>query len=178
MDDKDFYDYLKNQDELSINDRAKRLKFLVETFGEPKYLAIPEMTYYYLDEARLCYLNGNYVACVLIVQASIEDILRYLHLFSYDERIRKSAKKANFNYLIEKSLEYGLIKQKEAECMHKTRRIRNPYVHTKTHEHPQSLIKRKLESDFKKNTEDLMKEDAEYAIICFFNLIKRYPLSF
>lgn len=166
-------DFLKEQDMLSLPHRAKRLKFLVEKFGELQYIGLPQMAFYYFEGARLCYLNGTFAACVLIVQAALEDILRSFFRFSGDDKITE----LGFKGLIDECLRKNLINEEEAINLHNVRKCRNPYVHTKDPMHPKGLIGRMQKSNFEKDDWDLMKEDAENAIICLFDFIKRHPFS-
>lgn len=171
----EFKEYLKEQDALSLPYRLARLKFLVENFGEPRHMGLPQMAYYYVEEAKLCYLNGAFVACVLIVQSALEDILRN---FCFIVPHGHKSIEHNFQDLIDESFKRGAINQEEAKSMHEVRQLRNPYVHTKDIMHPKGFLRRCQESNFEKNEWDLMKEDAEKAIICLFNFIKRFPFSF
>lgn len=171
----EFETYLNEEDSLSLRYRAERLKFLVEKFGEPRYMALPQMAYFYIEEAKLCYLNGTFVACVLIVQAALEDILRN---FCFIVPHGYKSKKSRFEDIINDVLEKGGISKEEAESIHEVRKLRNPYAHTKGMMHPRSFLRRIQKSNFKKDEWDLMKGDAEKAIICLFNFIERFPFSY
>jgi hypothetical protein len=170
----EFEEYLKEQDSLSLPFRVERLKFLVKNFGEPRHMALPQMAYYYIEEAKLCYLNGAFVACVQIVQSALEDILRNFYFI-----VPHGHKSVEYNFtdLIDGSLNRGAISNEEATSMHEIRQLRNPYVHTKDMLHPKGFLMRCKESNFEKDEWDLMKEDAEKAIVCLFNFIKRFPFS-
>lgn len=169
-----FEEFLKEQDRISLPYRAERLEYLVEKFGEDRFMALPQMAYYYVEEAKICYLNGAFVSCVLIVQAAIEDILRN---FSFIVPQGYKANEYNFKDLINASLSRGGISKEEAESIHEVRELRNPYVHTKTMMHQNGFLMRCKEYNFEKDEWDLMKEDAEKAIECLFCLIKRFPFS-
>ncbi|MBM3325058.1 MAG: DUF4145 domain-containing protein [Calditrichaeota bacterium] len=170
----EFEDLLREQDSLSLPHRAERLRFLFEKFGESRHMLVPQMAYYYIEESKLCYLNGAFVACVLVVQAALEDILRdFYRLQGNDKLVEKG-----FKDLINKSSEDGLISDREAAEMHSIRELRNPYQHTKLPMHEKGFSRRIQKSNFEKDEWDLMREDAEKALICLFELIGRYPFSF
>lgn len=170
-----YCEHLRNQDVLSLPYRTDRLRFLMENLGEHRHLLLPEMAYYYFEEVRTCYINGAYVACVLLVQAAIEDILRD---FFRSAGMNKFADKSGFKQLIGTCVARKLINEEEAERIEHIRRIRNPYTHTKRIMHRTSLFKRMERLNFEKEASDLMREDAESAILSLFDLLKRYPLSF
>lgn len=169
-----FEEFLKEQDYISLQYRAERLKFLVEKFGEDRNMALPQMAYFYVEEAKICYLNGAFVSCVLIVQSAVEDILRN---FCFITPQGYKANEFKFKDLIDASLARGAISKEEAESIHEVRELRNPYAHTKNTIHPSGFLMRCKESNFEKDEWDLMKEDAEKAIVCLFGLIKRFPFS-
>jgi len=169
-----FEEFLKEQDDISFPYRVERLKFLVKNFGEDRNMALPQMAYYYVEEAKICYLNGAFVSCILIVQAAIEDILRH---FCFIVPHGYEAIEYNFKDLIDGSLAREAISKEEAESIHEVRKLRNPYVHTKNMMHSSGFLMRCKESNFEKDEWNLMKEDAEKAIVCLFNLIKRFPFS-
>jgi len=170
-----FEAFLKEQDAISLPYRAERLRFLVETYGEPRYQLLSYMASHYLEEAKLCYLNGTYTSCILIVQAALEDILRHFYRLMGNDKL---ANKSGFKELIEESVKKRFIIEEEADAMNHVRNLRNPYVHTKGPMHQSGFIRRAQESNFEKDDWDLMKEDAEDAIRCLFALIKRRPFSF
>jgi hypothetical protein len=65
--------WLAEDDEASRPFRARRLKTLLEEFGEPRHLMLPgglvsSMTF---EEARRAYLHGLDVATVLLAQTTL-----------------------------------------------------------------------------------------------------------
>lgn len=171
----EFVDFLRTHDAQTLPFRAERLRFLVESFGEPRDMFLGQMSAYYFEEAKLCYINEAFASCVLIVQAAMEDLLRHFFRLAEEDRF---ADKAGFKELIDKSVSERFITKIEAENMHQVRTLRNPYVHTKGLMHRTGFLQRAKESGFEKDDWDLMKEDAEKAVLCFFNLIRRRPFSF
>lgn len=170
-----FEDHLVEQDELSRPYRAQRLRFLVEEYGPPKILALSEMAKHCFREARTCYLNGELIACVLVTQAALEDLLRHLFRMAGDDAV---ADHSTFHGLIQRSLSERFIWPEEAKCMDRLRKRRNPYVHTKGLMHADGFARRIQASDFTKDEWDIMREDAEAAIRCLFALLRRRPFGF
>jgi hypothetical protein len=167
-------EFLLEQDRLSLPYRLERLDFLVRHFGPERHLLLIDMSAHYFEEARLCYLNGIFVACVLMVQCALEELLRGFFRLKGDDAL---AATAGFNTLIEHSLCEGFICQDEAQEMDDIRTARNPYVHPKGIAHPTSLFRRIETANFEKDESELMREDAQKALLCLFSLLQRPPFT-
>lgn len=167
--------FLEEQDRLSMPFRAERLRYLVKQFGHEKHLLMGGMSAHYFEEARLSYLNGIYVGCVMLTQAAIEELLRHFFRLKGDD---STADEAGFSDLISKSSKEGFITHQEAIDMDNLRKRRNPYMHPKGPAHPSSLHKRMVIANFTKDDSDLMREDAEEGLEVLFGLLQRYPFSF
>ena len=172
--DHELKEFLKEQDRISMPYRVERLRFLIVSFGNERYMLLPQMASYYVEEARLCYLAGAFVSCVLIVQSALEDILRN---FCFIVPGGHKATEFSFNDLIDASLARGAISKEEAESIQEVRKLRNPYVHPGDAMSPRGFLMRLKDIDFEKDQWDLMKGDAEKAIVCLFSLIRRFPFS-
>ncbi len=167
--------FLEEQDRLSMPYRVERLRYLIEQFGDEKHLLMGGMSWYYFEEARLSYLNGIYVGCIMLTQASIEELLRHFFRLKGDDRI---ADKAGFGQLVDESKRENFISDLEASEMHALRKCRNPYVHPKSPTHPSSMHRRVVDAGFLKDDYDLMRLDAENAMEVLFRLLQRHPFAF
>ena len=116
------------------------------------------------EEAGLAFINGTFIATILLCQAFIEHWLT-----EYISRKRNLAE-------IPKSLE-GMLKlcRKEGlmhiylvEKINNVRLVRNPFTHPKPYEYPHSISQRLLEMKTnpktKMHAEDLLEQDAKNAI--------------
>ena len=99
-------EFLLEQDRLSLPYRLERLDFLVRHFGAERHLLLSGMSAHYFEEARPCYLNGIFVACVLMVQCAVEELLRGLFHLKGDDT---TANTAGFGALIKASLREGFV---------------------------------------------------------------------
>ena len=167
--------FLEEQDRLSMAYRVERLRYLAKQFGAEKHLAMGGRSAHYFDEARLSYLNGLYVGCVMLTQATIEELLRHFFRLKGDD---PTADKADFSRLVNRSEEEGFISNQEASEMDALRRRRNPYMHPKGPTHPSSLHSRVATANFAKDDSALMREDAEAGLTVLFSLLQRYPFAF
>src|SRR3990170_2482933 len=80
-----------------------------------------------IEELRLCYMEGYYLAVVLLAQVFIENTLGGQYILSGDGYIAE----AGFSKLINKALDDNMIDSELADKFHELRRMRNPYVHPK-----------------------------------------------
>jgi len=178
VDANEFERHLKREDSVSLPYRITRLRFLVEEFGEPRYIGVPQMAFFYIEEAKTCYLNGAFVACVLVAQAALEDMLRWTLTLLDPQLSGRKLASMKFKQVINLWHAKELLSEEEAEGLHRIRETRNPYVHTKEITHARGFLRRSQQSDFTKDEWDLMIEDAERALKCLFHLLSRFPFTF
>lgn len=119
----------------AYNGRLKRLKFLIGIESHKAFPA-PALAVEYLEEARLCWYSGSFVATILMTQLSFEELLksRYRVVKGVGGKLRSGRKvdNAGFSELINESKIDGWISSEEAESLHNLREnLRNPYVHVK-----------------------------------------------
>jgi len=84
-------------------------------------------SWFLLNEALRCYQTGNYVASILTLAASVEEMLRKQTACDQD---------AGLQIVARKGLETRLITQDEFEQLDHLRLIRNKYVHYSPEELP------------------------------------------
>ncbi len=128
---------IKNSDNKEFEARFQRLKYLI-SIHKDIYLPYPSLCKEYYEEARLCWYDGVFVASILMTQLAFEELFRSYFRMSYgvngELRFYKEKNKvdnASFYVLIEEACLCGWINNNERNELHKLRRIRNPYVHTK-----------------------------------------------
>lgn len=122
-------------DERSHNGRLERLKFLLSIQSQNEYPA-PALAHEYYEEARLCWYVGAFVATIVMVQLSFEELLRSHYRVAKGVGGKLSSGKqvnnAGFYELINEAENDRYISMQEAESLHDLRKnIRNPFVHVK-----------------------------------------------
>lgn len=150
----------------SIHERLERYKFVWRKFGPSADMllvgGIPAMLALY--ELRLCFIEGHYLACVLLAQTFIEHSLGGAYIMAGDERIAEQG----FAKLIDRASADNLIEPELATQLHELRLMRNPYIHPKAGLGTRTYMGRLLE--YQRNSsrdmmpEDMTRQDAEYAI--------------
>ena len=134
-DDSEIRNLLLEGDKRSYNGRFKRLKFLLSIEDQEPF-PVSALAYEYYEEARLCWYMGAFVATIVMVQLSFEELLRSYYRMTKGIGGKLSCGKkvdqANFSDLINEAHNDSLISEEEAKLLHNLRKnIRNPYVHSK-----------------------------------------------
>lgn len=163
--------WLAEDDDASRPFRARRLKTLLEEFGEPRHLLLPgglvsSLTF---EEARRAYLHGLDVATVLLAQTTLEHMLGGL--------LRQVGHDGNwgFSEILNRSRREGLITEAEFDLFDRLRVARNPYVHAKPPLAEGTLGRRLATTD--DSPYALTEADATLAITTLLRLVQRHPFS-
>lgn len=172
--DEELGEWLRKEDEVSRSFRVERLRWLIHRFGEPKDFFLPGglISFPAFEEARLCYLNGQYIGCVILSQVIVEHILGGMFAMAG----RDDLQRAPFHSLLCEALSVGIITADEYEDFDALRTIRNPYSHPRSPSDDHAIGRRMLEENV--HVYDLFKEDARTALATVFGLLGRYPFSF
>ncbi len=116
------------------------------------------------EEAGLAFVNGAFIATILLCQAFIEHWLT-----EYISEKKELAKIPNsLERMLELCREEGLMHNYLVEQINNVRLLRNPFTHPKPYEYPYSISQRlaKMKKDTKRRpiAEDLLEQDAKNAI--------------
>ena len=163
--------WLAEDDEASRPFRARRLKTLLDEFGEPRHLVLPGglASFMALEEARRAYLHGLDVATVLLAQTTLEHMLGGL--------LRQLGHDGDwgFSSILNLSRREGLITKAEFDLFDRLRVSRNPYVHAKPPLAEGTLGRRLATADDSPSA--LTEADATLAITTLLRLMQRHPFS-
>jgi hypothetical protein len=174
---------LKNNDKQTFEARLKRLRYLDNMLPPDSGMAGLMEPVQIFEEARLAFLNGAFIATILLCQAFIEHWLA-----GY---ISATSKKAEIPSTLEGMLKLcskeGLMHTYIVEKINYIRLVRNPLTHPKSFDYPYSLSQRlfkmiREEGDMierrTKNTDigDLLEQDAKSAIEIMHILFVTQPI--
>lgn len=116
--------------------RLKRLKFLLSTemsAGIDIYRT-SSLAKEYLEETRLCWFVGAFVATIMMAEVTMEELLRsfYRAIKGVNGRLTNGKKlnEASFFDFIEQSVIDGLLNDEESRILNNLRKTRNPWIHT------------------------------------------------
>ena len=172
--DAEYLEWLVAEDEASREARLERLRWLVETFGEPRHLLFRggPISYRAFEEARLCFLNGQFIATTLLSQVVLEHMLAAL----FHSAERDDLKGSGFKRLVDEAVKERIITSEEHAAFDRIRQRRNPVVHYRDPMNQESIIYRAIREDT--TIRQVLEDDAKTALSTIFNLLNRYPFAF
>ena len=172
--DAELADWLDAQHRESRHERLNRLRFVVDEFGAPRHLLLPGgfLTLRAFEEAKSCFVNGDFIGCILLSQLGLERLIGGLFRLSG----RDDLERAGFADLLQEALQERYLSEREFEIFDGLRRMRNPYAHNRPPMHAEGLIPRVVATG--KEPEELFEEDARRAIRALFSIFTRPPFAF
>jgi len=170
---------IKQKDEKELNEKLKRLKFLISNSTD-EYVPMPSLALQYFEEARLCYYYGAFIATIFMVHNAFEELLRnfYRVIRGQKEKIilkRRSVNvdDATFKDLIDNAENEQFITKEEARELHKLRKLRNILQHTKDVPPYQKSLDNSWLIQSMRIESRIIYEDARWAIKF---LLNKFPL--
>ena len=169
-----FITWLEQDEAKSRIYRASRLQLLVKEYGsegEGKIFFGGPVSAWAFQESRLAYLNGLFLACIVLCQICLEYTLStLLHLEEQGE-----VQGSRYQTLLRQALDHRFITTEEFALFDELRKQRNPYVHFRTPTDHDSVLQRSAQLDTP--SEDLLVEDAERAIVGLLRMFQRHPFT-
>jgi hypothetical protein len=131
---------LERADRNSLPDRAARARWLSTVIPRNTGFAMPIETYFVFDEAKSCYVQGNFVATVVLAVSFVE------HWLSANLATRGFEKAAGRGLAatIEVARKEKLAHPTLLDAADRLREIRNPIVHLKSFDHEHGIGRRAL----------------------------------
>lgn len=169
----DIRQQLQVRDRDTLAERALRMRFVQTHWPEPKDVMFfgGETPLFAFGELADCFVNGQYIAGVLLAQVVLEHILAGMfNVFGRDDLAR-----AGFQRLSREARSMGWISEPELAAFETLRAARNPYSHSKPVFSKGSLERRVVESDTPPH--ELIENDARTAIQLVLRLLSRPPFG-
>jgi len=154
---------LKNDKE-SLAARLDRLRHLQTIFPKGYGFLSSVETAYVFNEAKMTYLNGQFVATVLLAQAHIEHCLQGYVASRGEDRLAKSGLAQIAKFLSSKNLLHEFL----LERIDRLRKLRNPFSHLQGFDYPDSLSKRAVAHKYDFNA--TLRHDAEFALALMYEV--------
>ena len=154
--------------------RARRLRLLIDEYrdeGEIRLFPGGLASAIAFQEARLAYLHGLFLGCVMLCQACVEHMLAGIFQLSG----RDDLNRAGFQKLLHEARVEQFLSEDEFELFDRLRMLRNPYAHPRTLDDKESMLRRAIRMDTP--FEDLVAQDAELAIVALLRLCRRAPFA-
>ena len=120
-------------------------------------------------EARSSFVNGNFIATILLCQSLIENLLAtFLHAAS-----ETLPDKIQFNETLRRCRAKGLLNEEDSGSLERLIALRNPLMHFRDVNDSSNLMRRSIDS--KLATEDLLERDAFFAIGIGIKILSKRP---
>lgn len=149
---------LEKSDHQSFALRLERLKWLDSILPKGSSFVMPPETFHVFEEARLAFINGEFVATLLLANAFLE---QWLGNVLASEGHAKEARQG-LAAILQCMEETGLLHEFLSHAADRLRKIRNPFVHIKPFDHEHRLTQRVLKGQI--DPYSLLEEDAKDAI--------------
>ena len=157
--------YLIEYDKKTFADRLKRLNLINKMYPKGLILAGDMEFVFTFGEIKECYINGHFIATIIMTQSFIEKIfieffnsknLTNLTSYGLDKMIKYARKKALINLTILNMVDDMRLK-------------RNPFVHAKDYDYPHSLSRRTISN--KTEPYEQLEKDAKEAMQILFHIM-------
>ena len=166
--------WLERDDTKSRPYRATRLQLLLKEYGLEDGFHIfygRIVSTWAFAEARLAYLNGLFIACIILCQICLEHTLAgLLHMEGKGE-----AQNMPYSALLREARDHHYISDDEFSLFDQLRMDRNPYAHFRAPTDDHDISNRAISFDVP--MDDLVVKDAEHSIVALLNLFQRYPFA-
>jgi hypothetical protein len=129
---------LKEYDRFTFPNRLKRLQFVNNIIPRGGSYFLEIELYYILTEAKMSFIDGQYISVLLLSNAFIELWLgNYLISLGFKKEAQKGLKS-----ILDCLKKNRLLDDFLLEKINEIRKLRNPFVHIKPENHPDRLTRR------------------------------------
>lgn len=147
----------------TVSEGRERRKNLLTSFMHNDYTFATEgYALYFYDEAQWCFINGEFIACILMCQLVCSEMLK-AH-YRWTGKI-DFVNKAGFDQLIKQALSDGFINHEIADKLHSMKRFRNSLEHTKDYNYDDEQVL--LGFKIRYESEELATEYMKLTILLF-----------
>ena len=166
-------EWLERERRVGEEARLSRLRWLAAQYPSVRYQLFPGgiMPRYLFEEARYCFVYGQFLATVMLGLAFVEQSLAAQFFVTGGDKMER----ASLSKLLDVALGEGWISQDEHGERQRARRNRNTVAHFRRPVHRDTLERRSISQRELPYT--LMEEDARNVLKVVFQLIDRWPLS-
>jgi len=160
---------LKRYDAESFPDRLRRLRLVARAETSPVgYILSYPNTKFLFDDAKNCFIFGQFAACILVCQSLLEHHLKEVYRISGKDNVTRFG----FKRLTQRVLADGILPDFLAQKLDDLRKKRNPLVHTE-HDMLGSHMHRALALNI--TPEELLEQEATDAFLLTFEILNRRP---
>lgn len=161
---------LEKYDSKSFEDRLTRLEYLNTIFPKGFGIAGDQETVYIFVEAKMAFINGEFISTILLAQAFIERKLQ-MHFESLDlGHIAKRGLKSMIDYARKNNILHSYL----IERINSLRKKRNPFTHLKPFDYEFNLNQRMF-NEFRNSNQfkqpmEILEVDSKEAISLMYTI--------
>lgn len=166
-------EWLDNEDKQCRDERLKRLKWLIKQYPDNVEVLLHHgglKSHYLFEEARYCFVYGQYIASIMLCLSYIENLLASVFYASG----RNDPQRTSLVNLLKEAKEKGLVSEAEFTVFNKIREIRNPLTHFRKPMDKETIEHRAVKTD--KHPYKLLEEDAKIALKSVFRMIEKFSI--
>ena len=160
-------EWLDREDAINREERISRLDWIARQMPDVEYLRFNGgvITKYLFEEARYCYVYGQFLAVIILGLSYIEHTLAALFYGAGHDDLER----ANVSRLLREALNVGWITQAEFDDLDRAREIRNSITHFRNPAHDENIGHRAVRQD--ELPYEIIEEDAQHVMVTLFNLL-------
>ena len=155
---------LNGFDRRTFDQRLARLAHLQTIFPKGYSFLLPPETSFVFDEAKMAFINGQFISTILLAQAFIEHIFQCKIAARGDTKIAEAGLAAMTKYLAKHEILHEFLVKKVDEL----RKIRNPFVHLQNNLSSKGVFNRIVKEQ--KSPEQLLEEAAQRALALMYQI--------
>lgn len=165
-------EWLCNEDKQCWDDRLNRLKWIIDEYSNIDMALFHGglKSYYLFEEARYCFVYGQYIASTLLSLSYIENILASVFYTAG----RNDLQRAHVVDLLNEAKKEGVICESEFTVLNKIREIRNSMTHFRKPCDKETTEYRAIEED--RHPYELLEEDAKIALKTTFRMLEKFSV--
>lgn len=157
---------LSRSDKRTFQNRLKRLKYLQSIPPYEFHMLSSVETYFLFEETRLAFVNGAFVATMILSQAFIE---RRINEVLVNKKLIKDNEQLGLKGLLRVCKEHYILNVLLIEKIDHLRQARNPFTHLKSYDHPYTISNR-IGTELKP-PETIIEDDAKEAISLMYTVL-------
>lgn len=162
-------EWLDNEDKVCKEDRLKRLKWIIEEYPDIDLAVFHGglKSHYLFEEARYCFVYGQYIASIMLSLSYIENTLSS----NFYASGRNDLQKTRIVDLLKEAEKEGLISESEFDAFNKVRKIRNPIMHFRKPDDKEEIEWRAVKAEA--YPYELYEQDAKIALKACFRILSK-----
>jgi hypothetical protein len=167
----DAREWVLNEDQVAQSDRIERLNWLAEQtpIGNQFWQFHGGLhTKYLFEEARYCFVYGQFLAVILLGLAFIEHTLASMFYASGHDELER----ASINRLLKEALSAKWITQEQFNHLDHARKIRNAFTHFRKPGDEESIEFKMIDED--KYPYEIIDDEARFIILAMFGVLERF----